>query len=143
MTALRLIRKCKSIPILLGIAWLPYTTIRCVENPATHEGCGVLPVTAHHHTSNNHEHAATRSTGAQTHNQHRHHSPVRTCCDLTGKCNIKITPSVSSLDPIHLVALLPVRAGAYLPSAELRPYRGGLAHAHAPPTYLLNVALLL
>jgi hypothetical protein len=77
------------------------------------------------------------------HDQHHKHAPAHTCCDLTGKRNIELTPDTQLPAPIQLVAVLPAAVDARIRHAELPPYCGVPALAHAPPTYLRNATLLI
>jgi hypothetical protein len=141
---LRKIRACRAIPVVLGIAWLPYITTRC-ENPLTHTGCGILPAAVYEegHEPRRQRHGDSDDGMAQGHHHQHKHLPVRTCCELTGKCDIKITSGTPSLVPLMLVADLPAAVHPILARRQLRHRRSAPAVAHAPPTYLRKVALLI
>lgn len=150
MKYFRRIRRCRAVSVMLGVAWLPYIATRCIMVPGAHADCGVLSPRTHadadHSASHHHAHDAL----AQPQPQHHHNGhtpskqPAHTCCDLTGKCNIKITtPGPPPLDPVQLVAILPVAVDASVQHAVLPAYRGAPALAHAPPTYLRNATLLI
>jgi hypothetical protein len=135
------LRRWQAISLLLAITWLPYTATRCVENPFTHDGCGML-ATAHEHPEGHHSHAASHDGVTPTHQHHDgQHSPVRTCCELTGKCNIKVTAPVPSIDPPALLAVLPAVARVPAPTAYELQCGPTRALAHGPPTYLRNAVL--
>lgn len=149
MTYFRHMRRCRAVSVVLGVAWLPYIATRCITVPGAHADCDVLWPSAHAAADHTAPHHHANDALAQPEPQHHHHShtpskaPAHTCCDLTGKCNIKVTPGTASLDPVQLVAILPVAVDASVPHADLPPHRGAPALAHAPPTYLRNVTLLL
>jgi hypothetical protein len=134
------IRGCRVIPFVLAVAWLPYVATRCVENPVTHVGCGMLPA-AYAHTGDAGGHSQHGMASQPGH--HHNHAPAHTCCDLTGKCNIKITPSTASLDPLQLVALAPVTPDRVVPHADCSRRQATPTLAHAPPIYLRDLTLLV
>jgi hypothetical protein len=140
-TPLRKIRDCRAIAFVLAVAWLPYIATRCIENPLTHH-CSVLPAAAHAHAGETHEPSHHGMASAHD-DQHHKTAPAHTCCDLTGKCNMKLAAATPSFVPIHLVAILPLAVDASVPYAELPPQRDAAALAHAPPTYLRNATLLI
>src|SRR5512143_3746521 len=135
-------RGCRAITVALAVAWLPYIATRCVENPATHTGCRILPDAPYTHAAEAPAHSHHRMAVGQ-HNHQPRRAPGQTCCDLTGKCNIKVTPSTPSLAPVQLMATLPAAIHAFAQHAESLPQHAAPAFAHAPPTYLRNVTLLI
>jgi hypothetical protein len=126
--SLRKIRGYRLIPAILAITWLPYISTRCVENPATHAGCHMFPGAVH---------------AAQEHGEHHRHAPVHTCCDLTGKCNVRVVPEVPQLDAPALVATLPLAVAVVVPVLSSPTFCDISLVAHSPPTYLCNATLLL
>ena len=135
-------RGCRAITAALAVAWLPYIATRCVENPATHAGCRVLPDTSYTHAAEASAHSRHRMAAGRHEHQHSR-APGHTCCDLTGKCNIKVTPGTPSLAPVQMMATLPAATQVSAPHAESLPHRAAPAVAHAPPTYLRNLTLLI
>jgi hypothetical protein len=74
--------------------------------------------------------------------QHEHqHGRAHTCCDVTGKCNMKVSSGAPSLAPTQLVTTLPVTAGAIAPYTDILDPHSVSTLAHGPPTYLRNVTL--
>ena len=147
MKYFRHLRRCRAISVVLGVAWLPYIATRCIMVPGAHADCDMLSPSAHADADHTVPHHHAPDALAQPEPQHQSHTPSKqpahSCCDLTGKCNIKVTPGTPSLDPGHLVATLPVAVDARIRHAELPPDRGAPALAHAPPTYLRNATLLI
>jgi hypothetical protein len=141
---LRNIRACRSISVVLAIAWLPYIAMRCVDNPATHAGCGMLRGAAHAPGSDGHgpSHEGM-AHGGGTHNHGQEPARAHTCCDLTGKCDVKITTGAPSLAPPLLATILPVAVRAIVADPERLSACLTPPVAHAPPTYLRNATLLL
>lgn len=141
MLSLHRIRRCQAIPLVLAITWLPYMSTRCVVNPVTHVGCGVL--LAHSYAEARGAHAHAHHGSMATHHDHEDKkAPIHSCCELTGKCNIKVTTSPSSVDAPALVAIL--AAAIHVPVPESYNLQRGpvvVALAHGPPTYLRNATL--
>ena len=140
---LRKIRGCRTIPAVLVIVWLPYIATRCIETQLPHSGCGILSATAH---APGHDHARSHDGMAPRQHEDSHarkHLPVRTCCDLTGKCDVKVAPSTPPLAPTLLAAALPVAVSPLVPQLPLLDGRSAPAVAHAPPAYIRNVTLLI
>src|ERR1035437_8600700 len=108
MSLLRSLRKSQVASVALLFTCLPYLTIRCVGAPG---GCEVMPTRANAHSSaEGHSHHDHKTASGHHHDQHDQgspHHPDRSCCELTGKCNITITASTPAVDPPALVATLP------------------------------------
>ena len=130
--------------MLLGFVWIPYVAVRCVDG-AGHADCSVLTAA---NAADHHEHSTRApSTNQHDHTAHGHgdpgkQAPGRTCCELTGKCNLKLTASAPSLEPALQIGPLsckpyPVAAGRM--AARLCPAEV----AHGPPIFLRNATLLL
>ena len=106
-------------------------------HPATHTHAETAHVHGHHHETPSpvsHDHNHSRGPGS---------APSRTCCDLTGKCNVTLTSIVPSLNPADTIAMVSLNVQ---PIALQRQYshRGpARGVAHAPPTYLRNLTLLI
>lgn len=133
--------RCQGIPLVLAVTWLPYITTRCVENPFTHAGCGML-ATAHRHSEGHHSHAPSHDSVTPMHQHHESpDSPARTCCELTGKCNIKAASPGPSIDPPTLLTTLPAIARLPVTGAHELAHVPSFALAHGPPTYLRNATL--
>lgn len=137
---IRKLQRSQTVRVLLVFTWVPYIAIRCVGGPLTHGGCDVLPAAS----APAHEHGAHHHEGADT--SHHEHGPKpasgRTCCELTGKCNVKLmTPSAPAYSPIVVTILAPVvRVASPAPS---RPHTRPVQAAHGPPTYLRLATLLI
>src|SRR5262249_26660874 len=99
--------RSRVIPVALAVTWLPYIATRCVENPVTHEECPVLLRAARVHAEAYHSRADPQGGQGSTHHERQgKHSQIRSCCELTGKCN-SVSAAVSSLDPRASLAILP------------------------------------
>ncbi len=145
MTSLRRIRTRRVIPLVLAVAWLPYMSVRCIGDPATHTGCGILPAPVHAQGAEAHVHAHEGDVPAQPAGHGQKHKPPLgcMCCNLMAKCATRATPAVPSLAPLQLATQLPATVQAVFPHL-VRLHQGpATAVAHAPPTYLLNVTLLI
>jgi hypothetical protein len=132
--------------VALALTWLPYMSMRCVDSPGgeecwmsshhseghgsgeAHKGYHPAPGTTE--PSPPHDHGSGRDEGC-------------TCCELTGKCNIKITSATPQVDPVQLAATLPGPAVPVVPDVPALPPRSTPAVAHAPPIYLRNVTFLI
>jgi hypothetical protein len=140
------IRSCRLLPVVLAITWLPYVATRCMQGPATHAGCHIFPGAVHAEDG----HAATHSHAGSSpvkhaRGPHHRHAPVHTCCDLTGKCNVRVVSHSQAppLDaPASVVALSPAVTVA-LPALSSLAVCDISRVAHSPPTYLCNATLLL
>jgi hypothetical protein len=130
------IRSCRAIIVILAVTWLPYITTRCVENPITHVGCPFFPGAMH---------AATHSDAQSPQRQHaQHHAPGHSCCDLTGKCNVRVAASPQAFDPPTFAVALPAAPHPIVVTALCSDQRSNVAYvAHSPPAYLRNATLLL
>jgi len=132
-----------AIAVAFAVVWLPYvSTARCVHSPFAHGDCGMLDPGSHDlavaeagpHMHHHGPHALPEGTP-------RRHSPVHTCCELTGKTNV----TLSSPD------LLPAPAAAVFaltPPALHVPSAGIVASlptpvANSPPLFLRICALLI
>lgn len=143
MSLLRRFRKSQVVSVGLLFSCLPYLANRCICAPG---GCEIMPTRGHVHSSSeghgHHDHKAASGHHHDQHDQASPHDPDRTCCELTGKRDIKITVSAPAVDPPALVATLPPvvpvserwTTGLMTPPAEL---------AHGPPLYLLHAILLI
>ena len=136
-------RRFQILPLVLAVTWLPYTALRCVEDPLTHAGCSVLVLALQMRSSN---HDAHQHSDAATHPEHgtRKHGMPRTCCDITGKCDVEMTAGSAPTGP-----LAPAIATTW-PFAEPIAPRAQTPHgcqttpvAHAPPIFLRNATLLI
>ena len=142
MVGLRRIRRSRAIPLALAVTWLPYISTRCVVDPGTHAGCGVLPTAAHAHPEDHHAHAHSHDGSTPAHSDHGHRrSPARTCCEVTGKCNIKVTSPAPSADPPAVTVTASAVEWSTVPSAENVQHWPAHDLAHGPPTYLRNATL--
>ncbi len=128
------------MPVALLLACLPYLAIRCVGAPG---GCEVVSKGAHADSgSEGHGHHDHEAAAGHRHDQGSPSDRDRSCCELTGKCDIKITASAPAIDPPALVATLPLVVPVsdrwttvlIIPPAEL---------AHGPPLYLRHATLLI
>ena len=133
------------IPVLLAVTWLPYISTRCVMNPLTQAGCGVLPAAAAEaRPEGQHSHGHSQHAATPTHHDDRgSRAPVHTCCDLTGKCDIKVSSPAPSVDPVAVVAALPALTHLTRPSTDGLQHRPVIIPTHGPPPYLRNVTLLI
>lgn len=133
------------LPVLLAASWLPYISTRCVMSPFTHTGCGVLASTA--------SQAVPEGQHSRAHCHHRpapaHHddagakAPVRTCCDGTGKCDIKAHSATLSVDPAPVIAFIPALTLFAGPGTHQPQYGPAVTPLHGPPPYLRNATLLI
>ncbi|HLE57044.1 MAG TPA: hypothetical protein VJB15_08175, partial [Rhodothermia bacterium] len=130
-------RRCRIVAMAALLAWLPYTSVWCAENPFGNVGCPILPASAH--AGHHHENAA----GAPAHSTHDDHGPARSCCQLTGKCGINVTSAQGpDLTPaiVTASAIYPVEA-----SLAQSPFVASsrIDATHGPPIYLQHLTLLI
>jgi len=144
ITSLRKLGHRQVIPIVLAAAWLPYMAMRCSMSPAAGAGCHVVPGAAQAHATEHRGHGDAHHGGSPEHADHgKHRAPTRTCCDVTGKCEIRAASTVSSADPPMLAAVLPVAVSALAPPLGELKHRPAMPVAHGPPTYLRHLTLLV
>jgi hypothetical protein len=142
ITALRKLGHRRVIPIALAAAWLPYMAMRCSMSPTARAGCHVVPGVVQAHAAEHNGHGDAHRGGSPERADHgKHRVPARTCCDVTGKCEIRAASTVSSADPPGVAAVLPAVVSALAPPlGELR-HRPAMPVAHGPPTYLRPLTL--
>jgi hypothetical protein len=125
------------VTILLLLAWLPYVSVRCIDNPGKHSGCLILaaPVqtepSIHDHAS--HEHHGERTPA---------HSKGFSCCDLTGKCEVVASASSQHAMPVVLTTT-PLAAELPSPHLSIEARAASIENAHGPPRYLRFATLLI
>lgn len=142
--------RCRPLAVALLVAWLPYATTRCLENPAGPNGAAgsVNCIFGHHQGAepHDHHHAAAHSDSAagDEHGGKGHdHSTTDTCCTFTGKSAVTLTSAPTTPNVSAAVACM---VSADIPQPVVQgacPVRQAVPLAHAPPTYLLNAALLI
>ena len=134
-------RACRMVTMLLMVAWLPYMSTRCLENPLTHAGCPMFPAVA---SAAHPGHHGGRDSAMAHHHGHAHHDPGHTCCDLTGKCNVRVIAATPPLDAPAVTAVLPAApASLVVLGPRIDQLHSVSLVAHSPPTYLRNASLLL
>ena len=67
--------------------------------------------------------------------------PAHTCCGVAGKCDIKVTPEIASVDLSAVATPLPAVAWTAMLHVDDLHHPDALTLAHAPPAYLRNVSL--
>lgn len=132
-----ILRHRRAVVLLLALTWLPYVSTRCLAD--AHGGCGMMAMShespAAHPTDSDH-------SGSATHDHSEHHStPARTCCELTGKCDVAISATISTVDAAPVVAIVPAITRAPVRSEPERLGDPIRTLAHAPPLYLRNATL--
>lgn len=92
MNSLRKIRRCRVIPVVLAVAWLPYVGTRCIANPFAPAGCCVRSVANHAHGGHAGGPSDATATLATSHQGADHtRGPAHSCFDLSGTCAIQAT----------------------------------------------------
>jgi len=132
------------VPIVLAAAWLPYMAMRCSLDPAAGKGCHVVRGVVQAHATEHHGDGDTHhgvSPERADHGSDR--VPARTCCCVTGKCDIRVASTVSLADPSGLIAVLPVVVSRLAPLLGELKQQPAMPVAHGPPTYLRNLTLLI
>lgn len=103
----------------------------------------MMPAKAHATSSSEgHGHHEHKTASGHHHDQGPAEDPDRSCCELTGKCDIKITVSVPAIDLPAFVAPLP----SVVPVSErwtTRLMTPPAERAHGPPLYLRHATLLI
>lgn len=150
--SIRRLARSRTFHLALGLAWLPYMAMRCVDNPVTHEGCGVMaaehrraeerPGTSGRSHQNDRDAVEQHSTEHHDHAGHEHSRPVHTCCELTGKYNITVSSTIPLSPPVEIATFATPSAGMGWQGGT-RWYAPPVAVAHAPPFYLLHSTLLI
>lgn len=146
---LRRLGRSRLTPLVLAAVWLPYLTMRCISAPGLGGECNVLaalfgPAFQHHdhHATGHRPDASTRT--AHDHCDKRQPSKrAHACCEATGRFNATISATEVSVQPVPLLAVLPVPV--------LPPPLGGspvfdrfsAPVAHSPPVYLRHLTLLI
>lgn len=150
-------RHSQLIAVAVVVAWLPYACTRCLETSGGQHGAGGSadcvfghPAAAashpdHHDRADTHPHhghsAAQPEHGGKGHD----HSPIDTCCELTGKYAVTLTSVPGLSDPWG--TMVTVIAAAGMPGLRVAPFAYrvpcALPLAHGPPVYLRNAALLI
>jgi len=135
------LQRSNRIRVLLAFAWVPYIAIRCVAGSSSHGSCGMLAPVVQTANSHHHEHKAEHA--------HRHHeegsnpaSSGKTCCEVTGKCNVSLTATPSVSDSHTVAAILahfPITTAPVSIHSHTRP----AYVAHGPPIYLRLATLLI
>ena len=82
-----------------------------------------------------HVHSSAQGHGAL-------HAPDRSCCELTGQCDIKIAVSAPAVDPPAFAATLSLVVPVPERPATVRMARPAEL-AHGPPLYLRHATLLI
>jgi hypothetical protein len=126
----------RGVTIVVALLWLPYGAVRCIDCPPDHSGCPMLPTTpgaaesgphAHHHGNGGPRHDAP---------------PARTCCGLTGKCNVLVT-AVAAPDAPAIGASLPGPFRSLVDAVRTHLVRLPPPLAHGPPIHLEHRVLLI
>jgi len=142
ITSLRRLGCRRAIPIVLAAAWLPYMAMRCSMSPAASAGCHGFPRVVQEHATEHHGHGDAHHGVSPKRTDHgKHRTPTRTCCDVTGKCEIRAASTVSSADPPGLAAVLPVAVSTLAPPLGEPKHQPAMPVAHGPPTYLRHLTL--
>lgn len=142
INSLRGMRRRRGIYVLVAITWLPYIATRCIESSATGKDCDLVRQGMRaDHGGDDHHHPPPPGSASDHDHPHKG-TPHRTCCELTGKCDVRTTPFVSFAAPTVVTAVaLVLHAPPPLPcQAQHRP---PVAVAHAPPIYLRHATLLI
>ena len=132
--------RSRALVVTLAVAWLPYITTRCID-PVS---CPTEHARQHddHSDHGHHGHSGIASERG-THDETPAETPIRTCCDLTGKLNVLVSAGTPSITPVLFSSTLPTSAvWEFLhhqsPRRDLVP-----PAAHGPPAYLRNHILLI
>lgn len=144
------LRRHRGLLAFVVVTWLPYMSVRCVEGAAG--GCAIVEAANAPHGIGSHDDHA-----AHGHDHHDGHADARdvpdpaggklpgsehTCCELTGKCAVEITPwtpraeTTLAVAPVQMPDLMPVAM------AERSPRRVADLGKHPPP-YIRFAALLI
>lgn len=134
------------IVALLVMAWLPYTSTRCIEDSATKTGRRFLPAApdgrADSHRGQGHAPHPAEGTRRGRDDHEHGQDPWGTCCESTGKYAFTVTSRPPAAKPTVRVVTLATEIVVTdrLPAFWHRPAQ----HlAHGPPAYLRYATLLI
>ena len=146
------IRSHPGIMAIVALTWLPYISARCIEGATG--GCPLMAAEhgaegrPHHEGDRDHAHQhgphAAEDHGTAAHHDHsgKSSAPEHTCCELTGKCAVEVTPLMSTASPAVAVAM--VATITVLPMAMRVPRAKRVADpTHHPPPYIRFATLLI
>jgi hypothetical protein len=127
------------IVFLLAVSWLPYNSVRCVQDPSM-SGAGHLATPTHaKHDCHSAGHA---SDAAPVHQHSGHHLP--SCCQATSKLALVLASHVPVIDPPAVASFdSPAWSASLRTATAINLHRPAADLAHGPPKYLRFANLLV